>query len=152
MNHSASCIATTNILFIFDASRCVQDCEGPSPCGDRLRPDWELPYQTADLCCASQPWVTNCEATPSPTEPLPPTNVPTRRPSNAPTALPTDVSTSLHSIVFFMTCYVSLNAETLRFILASNFGTNAHPSNQNTHSHINYRLFILQMAYVHPAR
>ena len=102
-----SFVITANILLsIFDTSRCVQDCEGPSPCGDRLRPDWELPYQTADLCCASQPWVTNCEATPSPTEAQPPTNVPTRRPSNAPTALPTDVSTSLHSILFFTTCYV----------------------------------------------
>lgn len=34
---------------------CVQDCEGPSPCGD-LANSWDILYNTQDQCCNERMW------------------------------------------------------------------------------------------------
>lgn len=75
-------------------NRCVQDCEGPSPCGGP-KPEYEDAYIDVYACCASQPWVEECAATPGPTPPpkptKPPSSSPTPRPSTMkPTGKPTE--------------------------------------------------------------
>ena len=91
-----------HVLFFFRVSssqtqqlnRCVQDCEGPSPCGGP-KPEYEDAYIDVYACCASQPWVEECAATPGPTPPpkptKPPSSSPTPRPSTMkPTGKPTE--------------------------------------------------------------
>ena len=35
---------------------CLQDCEGPAPCGG-LAETWDFLYDSGDACCAKLPWV-----------------------------------------------------------------------------------------------
>lgn len=42
--------------------RCVQDCEGPAPCGGLgLAKSWQETYDTAQECCDKIPWISRKE-------------------------------------------------------------------------------------------
>jgi len=63
----AECVATsggnpavaqgTGQFFVdWVTEQCVQDCEGPSPCGGTVK-SWEELYDTENACCEMIPWI-----------------------------------------------------------------------------------------------
>ena len=68
--------------------RCVQSCDGNSPCGGINK--WEPEFDTMDECCASQPWkaLEECETSPAPSTASPTTSEPSENPTVSPTTYP----------------------------------------------------------------
>eukprot|EP00956_Cyclotella_meneghiniana_P020495 scaffold36305_cov35-Cyclotella_meneghiniana.AAC.6 len=41
----------------YEKEQCVQDCDGPAPCGGVLNDKWKTLFHTGDECCAQIPWI-----------------------------------------------------------------------------------------------
>ena len=37
--------------------QCIQDCDGPAPCGGVLKDQWKTLFHTGDECCAQISWI-----------------------------------------------------------------------------------------------
>ncbi|KAK1733670.1 zinc-dependent metalloprotease (family M12A) [Skeletonema marinoi] len=73
-----------------DGGRCVQDCDGPRPCGGKKDP-WEAGFSSESVCCSTMSYrpYSQCTykvSTPAPITPhTAPAGSPTKQPTNKPT-------------------------------------------------------------------
>ena len=139
-------------------NRCVQDCEGQSPCGGP-KPEHEDAYIDVYACCASQPWVEECAATPGPTPPpkptKPPTSPPTPRPSTMkPTGKPTEPQPTKVSPILVNNAALCIQFFVVLSFSSSHYFTKPYSTliTQDANSCTNNGLFGVQVAHVNNAR
>jgi len=82
---------TFYIDWVVDDGRCVQDCDGPRPCGGK-KDAWETGFPTESACCSTMSYksYSQCTYKPSTTPNTTAAGTPTTQPTNQPTA-PLDI-------------------------------------------------------------
>ena len=78
------------VNWLVDGGRCVQDCDGPRPCGGKKNP-WQSGFSSESTCCSTMSYkpYSQCTYKISTPAPITPNTAPAGSPTKQPTAKPT---------------------------------------------------------------